>query len=322
MTITAVTLTTFAQKGLREQLSDTIYNISPEDTPVTSMAAKTKAKGVTNEWLTDTLQAVDTSNAQLEGDDITTYPTTPQPARVSNVQQISRKLLAVSGTAEEVEKAGRKSEINYQTAARGAEMKNDIEAIIMANQAGNAGSATVARTTATLGAWMKTNVVKASDGVTPGYGSVMPTVTRTDGTKAAFTETMLKTAIQALWTAGGKCKYLFVGPYNKGVVSGFAGLATKTYNLNAPKPATIVATVDTYVGEFGTLDILPHRLMRERDAYLLDPNYIEIQHLRPFRRKDLAESGDASKVMLIVEWGLKIKQEAGLAAIYDLTTSA
>ena len=121
MTITAVTLTTFAQKGLREQLSDTIYNISPEDTPITSMVAKTRAKGVLNEWMTDSLGAVDTSNAQLEGDDITTYPTTAQPIRVSNVQQISRKLLAVSGTAEEVEKAGRKSEINYQTAMRGAE---------------------------------------------------------------------------------------------------------------------------------------------------------------------------------------------------------
>ena len=320
MTITAVTLTTFAQKGLREQLSDTIYNISPEDTPITSMVAKTRAKGVLNEWMTDSLGAVDTSNAQLEGDDITTYPTTAQPIRVSNVQQISRKLLAVSGTAEEVEKAGRKSEINYQTAMRGAEMKRDIESIIMENQSANAGSATTARTTATLGAWLKTNVDKASDGSNPVYPAGSP-AQRTDGTKRAFTETILKSAISKLWTSGGQCKYLFTGPFNKAAVSAFAGLATKVFNLTAPKPAATVATADVYVSDFGTLEVHPNRFMRERDAYLIDPAYIEIQHLRPFRRKDLAETGDASKVMLLVEWGLKVRQEAGLALCADLTTA-
>jgi hypothetical protein len=321
MTIATTTVVTYAMKGIREQLSDTITNIAPEDTPVYSMAAKTRAKAVQWDWMTDTLAAADTSNAQLEGDEITTYTQRAQPVRVSNVQQISRKTLSISGTAEESEKAGRKSEINYQTALFGAELKNDLEAILMSNQAGNAGSATTARTTATLGAWLKTNVVKASDGTNPTYTAGTPSATRTDGTPAAFTETMLKSAISKLWTSGGKCKYLFVGAWNKAVVSGFSGLATKTYTMNKAQAAATIATADVYVSDFGTLEVLPHRTMRGRDAYLLDPDFIEISSLRPFRRKDLADTGDASKVMLITEWGVKIRQEAALAAVFDLTVA-
>ena len=60
---------TYAAKGLREDLSDLIYNISPTDTPVISSIAKGKATSVLHEWQTDALSAASAANAQLEGDD-------------------------------------------------------------------------------------------------------------------------------------------------------------------------------------------------------------------------------------------------------------
>lgn len=318
------TYMTFESKGLREQLSDVVYMTSPTETPLVSMIPKTRTKGTLYEWQTDVLAAAVTTNAQLEGQDVTTFPAVVPTARVGNYQQISTKLLIVSGTAEEVEKAGRKSEINYQTVNRGAELKRDIEATVFSNQGGNAGSDTTPRQTATLGAWLKTNTtIGTGAAADPVYTAGVPSAARTDGTQAAFTETILKATIAKMFAAGATLKYMFVGPVNKAKVSGFAGIATKTYEISGRKPgqATIVGAADVYVSDFGTLTVVPSRLMRERDAYLIDPSFLELPHLRPFRREDLAKTGDAAKLMLLVEWGLKVRAESALGAAFDLTTT-
>ena len=53
-------------KTLKEQLADTISNISPYETPFMSAIKKEKAKSTKVEWLKDTLTSPSTSNAQLE----------------------------------------------------------------------------------------------------------------------------------------------------------------------------------------------------------------------------------------------------------------
>ena len=57
--------------GLREDLIDTIYNISPTETPFMSSVGKTKATATFHEWQSDSLAAVNTGNAAVEGDDAT-----------------------------------------------------------------------------------------------------------------------------------------------------------------------------------------------------------------------------------------------------------
>ncbi|KKL69111.1 hypothetical protein LCGC14_2118230 [marine sediment metagenome] len=44
MAIKTGTFLTFSAKGIREQLSNTIYNITPADTPFLSMVGKEKAE--------------------------------------------------------------------------------------------------------------------------------------------------------------------------------------------------------------------------------------------------------------------------------------
>jgi len=323
MAIVSGTFLTFAAKGLKEELSDVIYNISPETTPLTSMAAKERGSAVLTEWQLDALAAVDTSNKQLEGDDITSFTAVVPTTRVGNYQQISRKDFVISGTEEEVNKAGRRSEIAYQTAKKGSEIRRDMEAIVFENLAGDAGSATVARQTATLGAWLKSNVNIGSGGGNPTYTSGVPGAARTDGTLRAFTETILKDVLQQMWVAGAELKFVFVGPVNKQKVSAFAGIATATYNISGRRPgqSTIVGAADIYESDFGTLEVVPSRFQRERDAYCIDPNFLAISHLRPFRRVPLAKTGDAEKRMMLVEWALKMKNEAAQGLAADLTTT-
>lgn len=315
------TVVTYDQKGLREDLSDVIYNISPSETPFLQNAGKGKAKAVLFEWQVDALAATDGSNAHIEGDDIETtgFDAGSVTTRVGNYCQISRKTCIVSGTQEAVDKAGRKSEMAYQMAKRSKELKRDMETIALSNQACVSGAADTARKTGGLIAWLKTNVDKANDGTNP-TGTTVPNDARNDGTPRAFTEAMLKNAIQLVWTAGGTPKILQVGPINKQNVSKFAGIAETRVNVKSG-PTTIIGSADVYVSDFGEVHVVPNRYQRESDAILLDPEYVEIAYLRPFQQVDVAKTGDAEKRVILAEWGLKVKNEAALGLVADLTNT-
>lgn len=325
MSILANTFTTFDAKGIREDLSDAIYNISPKDTPFMSNVKKGQATQTFFEWQTDVLAAANTGNAQLDGDDVNPFDATTPTVRVGNYTQISRKTVILSGTLEAVDKAGRKSEMAYQLAKRSAELKRDQEAIFLTNQGASAGSTTTPRITGSILAWLKTNSQSFGnygpnlvDANAPVYTNI-PTVARTDaGTLTALTEQMVKDAMISAYTQGGKPEMLMVGPKNKQVASGFTGIATKTFYQSAVEETAIIGAADVYVSDFGILSIVPNRFQRARDAFLIDPEFAGVVFLRPYITEPLAKTGDAEKRLLLVEYGLKIHNEKAHAVIADL----
>jgi len=323
MALVSGTQIKYDQVGLREQLSDAIYRITPEDTPFMSSCGRGTAKGTLVEWQTDSLAAADGSNAQLEGDDAS-FTTPASTVRVGNYTQISRKTAIVSGTLEDYDKAGRKSQMAFEIAKRSAELKRDQETIFLQAQAGDAGAVGTARILASLNAWVKTNDYVSTSGGSPTYTSGVPSAVRTDGTQVALTETIAKGIMQLVWASGGNPRVLMVGPYNKGVVSTFSGIATRNFDLSnvSPKATAIISSADVWVTDWGTVRVIPNRFQRERDAWILDWDLLEIDYFRPYKVSPLAKTGDAEKKMLICEYTLKVKQEAGLGLIADLTTSA
>lgn len=325
MAIVSGTLLKYDIQGGRESLSDAIYMITPEKTPFISGAGRGKrATATLEEWQTDELASVDTTNAHLEGDEAT-FSTPSATVRVGNYTQISRKTLIVSRTTEQVSKAGRKSEIAREMMKRSKELKRDQEAISLMAQAGNAGGSSTARNLASLSAWVKTNVdFNTSDGGNPTYTSGVPSAARTDGTLRAFTETIAKSVMQSGYTEGAEFGVLMVGPYNKTVVSGFSGIATRNYDLSnvSPRATAVIASVDVYVGDFHTVRVIPNRFQRERDGWFIDWEFVELRYLQPHMVEKLAKTGDAHKRMLITEWTLAVLQEAGLGLAADLTTAA
>jgi hypothetical protein len=318
MTIVANTFLTYNAKGIREDLANVIYSISPETTPFVSNVGKGSISNTAFDWQTDALAAAG-ANAALEGDDTTFAAVTPT-VRLQNYAQISNKNVIISGTEEKVNKAGRKSELAYQIARRGAELKRDIEFIALNGQAAVAGNSTTARTTGSLPAFLKTNTNKAGDGVDPVYTTI-PDNTRTDGTQRDFTEVILKDVIQQVWTEGGMPKILLVGPVNKQKASAFTGIAAQRYNAEGAKASTIVAAADIYVSDFGNVSIVASRFQRERDAFVVDPEYASIDYLRPMQTIDLARTGDAEKRLMLCEWGVRIHTEKAHGIAADLTTS-
>lgn len=312
------TYQTYTAIGQREDLANVIYNISPTDTPFMTSVGKTSATAVYHEWQKDSLAAVNTSNAVVEGaaaSDATLSPTT----RIGNRTQISAKTVKVSGTLETVNKAGRKSEKAYQLAKASAEIKRDMEAILLSNQVASAGDATTARTLGGLQAWLNTNYSGGTDGTAGASG----TTARVTGTDRAFTQAILNTVIQSAYVAGGSPTILMVTPAQKVVASTFAGIATRYKDVPSNVQASIIGAADVYVSDFGTISIVPNRFIPNSDsddvAFLLDPEMASVAYLRPFQTNELAKTGDADVTQLLVEYTLEVKNEAAHGIIADLT---
>jgi hypothetical protein len=311
---------TYDARGLREDLTDVIYDISPTDTPIMSSIGKGKATAVYHEWQTDSLAAATTGNAAVEGATATEADLSPT-TRLGNYTQIVQKTVMISGTLEAVDKAGRKSEKAYQLAKASAEIKRDIEATITANQGRDAGTGSAARKMASLLSWIKTNTNKRDSTTTGTDPTTIGESTRGDGTTRTFTETLLKDVVQKVFSSGGTPTLLVVPPAGKQKVSEFTGISQHRINTQGTGKVTILAGADLYQSDFGVLQVVPDRFMRTRDALVLDPEYAAMAFLRPFSTNELARVGDAEKTQIIAELTLEVRNEAAHGGIFDLNFS-
>ena len=91
---------TYQTVGIREDLADIIYSISPTETPFMSGVAKTSATNTSHQWQTDSLADV-AANAAVEGASIS-YGTMSATTKLTNNTQISTKAIQVSGTNDAV----------------------------------------------------------------------------------------------------------------------------------------------------------------------------------------------------------------------------
>ena len=314
---------TYTAIGQREDLSNTIYNIAPTETPVVSSIGKTKATATYHEWQTDTLLAASAAGLK-EGDDAAGASDTPT-TRVGNRTQIQGKTVHISGTLDAVDKAGRKTETAYQLAKAGQELKRDMEKTILGNVAqsnGTAGSS--ARLLGSIQTWLGTNFVTMTDGVAP-VGS-NGTAARTEGATATdFTEAKLKECVKSCFENGGNPTLLVVPPTQKQKVSGFPGIAEQRYAApTSGKQTTIMGAADVYLSDFGTLSVVPDRFMTAdatpaaEQALVLDPTMASIATLRPFESHLLAKSGDSEKHQMLVEYTLQVSNEKAHGIVADL----
>jgi len=325
---------TYQAVGMREDLSNTIYNIAPTETPVVSSIGKTKATATLHEWQTDTLGAA-ANTALVEGADAAAFTAVPT-VRATNRTQIMGKTVNITGTLDGVDKAGRKTETAYQLAKAGQELKRDIEFAILGNIAPVVSAGGAAPKMASIQTWLRTNyttVGTVAGGVTPAApaappGSAIRTKAAAGGT-AAFTEVSLKAAMKAAFNSGGSPTMLVVPPNQKVKVSAFAGIAANrvsTPNTGATtKAAAIVGAADVYLSDFGMLSVIPERFMTSdyaasngEQALILDPTMLSLATLRPFQSNLLAKTGDAEKHQMLTEVTLQVSNEAAHAIVADL----
>lgn len=329
MAVITNTVRTTNAVGNREELSDVVSRITPEDTPIYSMIEKGKVNSVHPEWETDDLAAPG-ENAREEGEEYDFDKVDP-PQRLGNYTQIFRKSWIISGTQEEVDEAGKVQKRKYQKAKKGVELRKDVEYSIVLNQ-GSVGGAV--RRLGGLPSWIVSNVSRGAGGANGGFVGGF-TTPATNGTQRAFTKTILDNVMQQGYQNGASFKHVMGSSYVKSVFVTFmsdANVAPFRYTVSGDsgERKTIVASADFYEGPFGKVLVHPNRVMSvnaavARNVFFIDPDFIEFDWLRKIQEdKAVAKTGDADKGVIIGEGTLKVSNEKGLgvaADIFGISTS-
>ena len=313
MATPANAVSTVLIKGQKQDLIDVIYNIDPYDTPFVSATGVGSAKAITHEWQTDELRAPGV-NAQIEGDDAVINAGTFTTV-LTNICQIAGETLQVTGTADAVSKAGRKSELAYQLAKKGKELRMDMEySLIGVPQAKVTRSSSVAGKLGNIFSYYKTNGSLGATGVAPvGDGSN----TGTPGTNRTLTEAIILTASENIWTNGGKANTIHTSSALKSKISQtFKGRATAV-NLDSASNK-ISTAVDIYETDWGIYKIVANRHMAANTVFMFDPSMHSLNYLRAFRQYPLAKTGDSEKRQLLAEYTLRVNNEKSGALIRDV----
>lgn len=330
MTIETNTALTYDSNSLRENLSNTIYNIAPTDTPFLTNIGRDKVTQPNFQWQDDDLDAPNLNNAQLQGGIFVTNAVTPT-SRMSNYTQISTKVVEIAGSLEASVAAGYSSDMGYQVEKMSRALKRDMEVILTSDNNAYIGTSTVASRTAGLGSYVINNWYDAGTGGSAaapvlsaapnGYPSVSAVNSSSSST---FSGAQLATELQTVWNAGGEIDRMFIlcGPAQKVTFSTFSGIATRFRDTAPGKQADIVSAADVIVGDFGTINCVPTRFLRgtaQTNVYLIDPLMCSVSYLRPFQTTQVATFSDAKRMALLAEYGLRVKSQNAIGIIRNVT---
>jgi hypothetical protein len=305
--------TTYNAVGNREDLSNAIYNIDPFDTPVMSAIRRRNVKNRIFDWQTEFLPQVNPNNAQFEGFQLVNQPAQPT-IRVNNCTQISERDATVSGTQEEADAAGKGSEMAHQMALASKVLKSDMETIMCGRQPRNDGNNTTptARMTECISHWIARAVDKNSNpaAAVAGYTTGLP-VLQTDafaaviaGNQIQISEAMLGQAMQNAYTNGASPSLWIVPPGPKRTISTFVGRSTTQVLVGKTE---VVSTIDVIATDFGRIKVAPSRWVPTDVGLLIDPDYAAVSFFRAFRQYLMARIGDAETRMIVVEWGVEMR---------------
>lgn len=320
-------------KGLlREDVMNLIWDISKIPLPFTDMVGTESSKQEYKEWTLDALAAPNINNAVVDGADATGNNTV-LGTRVGNHHQISQKVVRVSFRADASDVIGRTKETSYQVMRRQQELRRDVEAISLTNQASiNDNGDAQAGKAGGLPSWLNST----SYGGTPGGFSTSTgfTVARIPTAGRALTETMIRDAMQSVYILGGDPSVMMSTPgvirkFSEYLFTSSARVATLMSDQGkSASAATALGTVNVFVTDFGTLKLVPNRLQQQHkdsggtldvsDVFLIDPTYLALSYLKGYRTEDLAKTGLAENKQMSVDWTLICNTEKSHAIIGDI----
>jgi len=316
MTQPTGTFDSYDMEGIREDLSDIIYDVSPEDTPFYSKCKKTTAKNTLHEWQTDALRDSG-DNAHVEGDDTVADTRTPT-VRLGNYTQIFKNAVVIPDTDSGLDKAGRAREMGYQVLKTAKEQKLDIERALFLNNAKAVGSSTVARELAGVPTWVITNTdlsdgtLATGDGTDVFTAGVLP---------SPFDQPTFDNVMQQMWTTGGKPDTVYLTAPQMELALGFIGNNNQRSTIKA-ESEKVIKHMDIYVTPWGTVEFMPSREIAKagiKYVFIAQDDMWKVAVLRATKNTPLAKTGDSTKRQVVTELTLQACNEAASGAVYDIT---
>lgn len=320
MAILTNSLATYSQIGRREDIIDEVFLIDPQDTPFASSIGRKTATNTLHEWQTQALAAPNKNNFVVEGDDSPSAAGATARVRLGNYCAISRKVDAVTGTAQASNVAGVGNELDNQKMLKGVELRRDMELILLDNNAYVAGSTGTARECAGLAAYITNADMSGTDRFTVGAGTGATAWNLAAATTRALSLTILNGAIKEAYIDGGKPNMLLLSPTQKQkfsaltLQSSLGGAAQVRFSTGQARAMPLIGTVDMWMSDFGTLDVMTDVQMSndtgstglDQAAFLIDTRYVSLASYRPMFTEDLAKTGDNTKFEVIAEYTLEV----------------
>lgn len=284
-----------------ESWEDVVTMVSPTDAPLYTGLGKTSVSATRHEWAKDTL-ATAAINKNVEGATMNDGSATARTYDY-NYTQIHIEKWSITGSQEEVAKAGVDNEWDYQAEKAMKQIVNDIEYALV-NGTGNSGASATERE-------MRGALTMITTSNTTGSATGSETLT----------ETMFNDALQDVWSNGGQPNWVLANGTQRRKISAFVGTTNTVQNVDATEKS-LTATVKYYDSDFGVVQIDLERYLPADEILILDKSKWKVGQLRPLKQDpDLARSGDAYPGAWIAENTLVGLNEASSGKITQLATS-
>lgn len=302
------TLNSYELKGNKQSFANWISNLSPTETPFSSMTGKEAVSTTKFFWQTDRLAKAVKTNAVQEGSDAGDASMGATTV-LDNVTQILRRGVKVSDTANTLANFGRGRELAYQMEKQSVALKRDLETILLSDQAKAAGSSSAARKTA---GYQK--LVAAKDAVDADTGAKVHFDT---ATKDVLALSDIRAMTTELYLADADATVIMFHPKHAAF---WASLQTVGSNVKMfdGDSKTFSLFVNTYIDEFGrTYKLVPNRFMPVDALYFFNPRDFTQMVLRAPNKVELGKEGNYEEWMIEMEVGLRLRDPfaAGLLKI-------
>lgn len=336
----AYDLTNTAYRGLiREDVMDEIFSIDPVDLPYMDMASRGTADNPYKEWTKESLAAPAIPTAIVDGA-VAPAAGSFTEARIGDHCEINVKTVSVSDRANQSDTIGYANRMVHELMVRQKELKRGMETGLLSNKASVAPTDSVAGQYAGCGA-MFTTAANIINGTTGGFSSGIFTAP-TPGAAAALTETNVRLAMSAAYKAGGNPRIMMSVPemiekFSAYLFTASARIATlMSQNTTVKEDSygkqgiTAVGSVNTFVTDFGTLELTPNRTQIQYtvggtttccNVYLFDPDYWEVAYLQGIQVKELGETGLTSGRLMSVDYTNCALQEKSSAVLMGQNTA-
>ena len=296
----------------REDLTDVLTILAPEETPILSSANKERASATNVEWTVDSLSAPQTAGI-AEGADVTAF--TDQfagRARLGNRVQKFRRDYMVSDMQEAVDSVG-PAKIAQAEAKAIRELKRDIEATLAGTQDSavedGAGTANALRG---LGKWVESTANTGGAGTPADVPATFrtPAASIVDVTDDVFAESELNGLISSIFKVTGTSDNLMlvadtalrtdISDFAR--IGGVSGDSVRNVNYDG-NSGSIKLSVDLYQSDHGIVsvvnanpDCMPTQAGQAgMSGYVVNPEYYGVHELIPMGSTRLPNLGGGER---------------------------
>ncbi len=304
----------------REDLSNELAILAPEETPILSLCSKGKASSTYTEWTVDSLSAPVTTGVS-EGSDVTSFSDKfADRARLGNYVQLMRRDYLVSNLQQAVTSVGPANVAQAEAKAM-RETKRDIEATIASfNEMSVENGAGTPYGMRGLGLWIDDDA-QAVNPVPAAYRTPAGSVIESGNTLSTISEANFNSVIGSIFSRNGEMNSLTLvaNVALRQLISGFtratpvASGFQSPYNINQDSTSkTITLSVNLYDSDFGVVKIVNGNpscmpTTNTNVGYILNPKYIGFNTLIPMGATRLENQGGGERGYIDVAGTLVVK---------------